>query len=309
MAETILRQTIIMLILILVGVLCAKTKIISKDTNKQLSTFVLQIVNPVLILMSFQKEYRPELAKNLLVTFGLSLLVFVVMILLSIILVHKGEGRDTAVERFAATYSNCAFMGIPLIQALYGSEGVFYLTAFITVFNFFVWTHGVIMLSGQRNIKEVVRVFYSPTIIAIAVGIITFFFQISIPEIPKTALQFIADINTPLAMIVSGVTISQTNIIKILKKGGVYYICLLKLLVIPLAATLVLSLFDIDEKIRLTIIISAAAPPAAMGTMLSLKYGKNSVYSSEIFTAGTILSIGSMPLIVKIAEKIGFLLA
>lgn len=110
-------------------------------------------------------------------------------------------------------------------------------------------------------------------------------------------------------MIVSGVTISQTNILKMLKKGGVYYICLLKLLVIPLAATLVLSLFDIDEKVRLTVIIAAAAPPAAMGTMLSLKYGKNSIYSSEIFTAGTILSIGSMPLIVKIAEKIGYLLA
>lgn len=305
MAFTILKQTIIMLMLILVGVLCAKTKIISKETNKQLSSFVLQIVNPVLILMSFQTDYRPELAKNLMITFGLSVLAFAVMILASYIFVRKGNGRETAIERFAATYSNCAFMGIPLLNALFGAEGVFYLTAFITIFNFSVWTHGVIMISGERNIKQVVKVLYSPTIIAIALGIITFFAQIKIPAVPAQALQFIADINTPMAMIVSGVTISQTKILDILKKPGIYYVSLLKLVIIPLIVTAVLALFDIDEKVRLTVIIAASAPPAAMCTLFALKYGKNSIYSSEIFAAGTILSIATLPLIVKIAEKVG----
>jgi hypothetical protein len=302
MAFTILKQTIIMLMLILVGVLCAKTKIISKDTNKQLSTFVLQIVNPVLILLSFQTDYRPELAKNLLITFGLSVLAFLIMIVAATLLVRKKEGRETAIERFSATYSNCAFMGIPLINALFGTEGVFYLTAFITVFNLAVWTHGVILISGEKDLKQVVKVFYSPTIIAIVLGIIMFFTQIKIPSVPSQALQFIADINTPMAMIVSGVTISQTNILNLLKKPGIYYISLLKLIVIPLIVTFVLALFPIDEKVRLTVIIAAAAPPAAMCTLFSIKYGKNSLYSSEIFTAGTVLSIITLPLIVKIAE-------
>ena len=100
MALTILKQTIIMLILIMVGILCSKTKIISKDTNKQLSSFVLQIVNPVLIFMSFQTDYRPELAKNLLITFGLSVLAFAVMIGASMLLVRRGEGRETAFDAF-----------------------------------------------------------------------------------------------------------------------------------------------------------------------------------------------------------------
>lgn len=305
MAATILNQTIIMLLLIMVGVICAKTKIISKETNKQLSTFVLQVVNPVLILMSFQTEYRSELAKNLVITFGLSVLAFAVMIGSSMLFVRKGEGRETAVERFAATYSNCAFMGIPLLNALFGAEGVFYLTAFITVFNFFVWTHGVILLSGERDFRQVAKVFYSPTIIAIALGIIMFFARIKIPSVPAQALEFIANINTPMAMIVSGVTMADTNLLKLLKKPGIYYISILKLLVIPIILALVLSLFDIDEKVRLTVIIAASAPPAAMGTLLSIKYGRNSLYASEIFTAGTILSIATLPIIVKITEKIG----
>ncbi len=302
MANTILKQSIIMLMLIIVGIVCSKTKIISKDTNKQLSTFVLQVVNPVLILMSFQKEYRPELAKNLLITFALSVMAFVIMIAASMIFVRKKEGRETEIERFASTYSNCAFMGIPLINALFQSEGVFYLTAFITVFNMFVWTHGVIMLSGERNFKQVVKVFYSPTIIAIALGLVTFFAQIKIPSVPAQALQFIADINTPMAMIVSGVTIAGTNLKGLLKQPGVYYISLLKLVIVPLILIAVLAPMPIDEKVRMTVVVAASAPPAAMCTLLSLKYNKNSLYSSEIFAVGTILSIATLPLMVKITE-------
>ena len=293
-----------MLVLILVGILCSKTKIISQDTNRQLSSLVLQVVNPVVILMSFQTDYRPELAKNLLITFGLSAAAFIIMITVSYILVRSKPQRDTAIERFASTYSNCGFMGIPLMNALFGAEGVFYLTAFITVFNISVWTHGVILISGEKNLKQAIKVLYSPTIIAIALGIVMFFAQIKIPSVPAQALQFIADMNTPLAMLVSGITISQTNVIKLLKKPRIYYICLLKLIVIPLILMTGLTLLDIDEKVRMTVLVATAAPPAAMCTLFALRYGKNSLYSSEIFAAGTVLSVATLPAIVKVAEKI-----
>jgi predicted permease len=135
-----------------------------------------------------------------------------------------------------------------------------------------------------------------------------FFTKIRIPSVPTQALEFISSMNTPLAMIVSGVTIADTNIPQLLKNTRIYLICLLKLLVVPLILIMVLSLFDIDEKVRLTVVIAASAPPAAMGTLLSLKYGKNSLYASQIFAAGTILSIATLPLLVKITEKIGCIL-
>lgn len=308
MASTILKQTIIMLILILVGVLCSKTKIISKETNKELSRFVLQIVNPVLILMAYQADYQTELVKNLLITFALSILAYAVMIGSAYIFIRNKEGRETSIERFSTIYSNCGFMGIPLMNALFGSEGVFYLTAFITVFNFIAWTHGIILISGEKSVKQVVKVFYSPTIIAIVLGIVMFFTQIKIPAVPAKALEFISGMNTPLAMIVSGVTMADTNILKLLKKPGIYYINFLKLILIPIILIAVLSLFDIDEKVRLTVIVAASAPPAAMCTLQCIKYNKNSLYSSEIFTFGTILSIATLPIIVKIAENIGCIL-
>lgn len=302
MAETILNQTIIMLILIAVGVLCAKLKIISSDTNRELSKFVLQVVNPVVIFMSYQKEYETRLVKNLLITFALSVLAFAVILAVAYIFVRKKDGRHTEVERFSSIYSNCAFMGIPLMSALFGDEGVFYLTAFITVFNLVVWTHGVIIISGEKNMKEVVKVFYSPTMIAIVLGILTFFLKIKLPAVPESALNFIKEINTPMAMIVSGVTISATNVPKLLKNTRLYFICLVKLIIIPAVLALVMSLFSVDEEVRMTVIVAAASPPAAMCTLFCIKYNKNSVYASEIFTAGTILSVLTLPVIVKLTE-------
>lgn len=309
MSLTILKQTIIMLILITVGIVCSKTKIISKESNKDLSKFVLQVVNPVMIFMSYQTDYKPELVKNLLLTFVLSLGAYTVTILLAYLLIPSKKGRETELERFSAIYSNCGFMGIPLVNALFGMEGVFYLTAFITVFNLIVWTHGIILISGEKSMKNIVKVLYSPTIIAIVIGIITFFLQIRLHEVPAKALEFISQLNTPMAMIVSGVTMAETNVLKLLKKGGIYYICFLRLLLIPAILAALLSPLGISEKVRLTVIVAASAPPAAMCTLQCIRYGRNSVYASEIFTAGTILSVLTLPLVVEFTELLTKILA
>lgn len=309
MSLTILKQTIIMLILITVGILCSKTKIISKESNKDLSKFVLQVVNPVMIFMSYQTDYKPELVKNLLLTFVLSLGAYAVTILLVYLLIPSKKGREIEVERFSAIYSNCGFMGIPLVNALFGMEGVFYLTAFITVFNLIVWTHGIILISGEKSMKNIIKVFYSPTIIAIFLGIITFFLQIRLHEVPAKALEFISQINTPMAMIVSGVTMAETNVLKLLKKGRVYYVCFLRLILIPAILAALLSPLEISEKVRLTVIVAASAPPAAMCTLQCIRYGRNSVYASEIFTAGTILSVLTLPLVVEFTELLTKILA
>lgn len=309
MSLTILKQTIIMLILITVGILCSKTKIISKESNKDLSKFVLQVVNPVMIFMSYQTDYKPELVKNLLLTFVLSLGAYAVTILLAYLLIPSKKGREIEVERFSAIYSNCGFMGIPLVNALFGMEGVFYLTAFITVFNLIVWTHGIILISGEKSMKNIIKVFYSPTIIAIFLGIITFFLQIRLHEVPAKALEFISQINTPMAMIVSGVTMAETNVLKLLKKGRVYYVCFLRLILIPAILAALLSPLEISEKVRLTVIVAASAPPAATCTLQCIRYGRNSVYASEIFTAGTILSVLTLPLVVEFTELLTKILA
>ena len=286
----------------LIGALSAKTGLISASANKDLSKFVLQVVNPVVIFMSYQTELKAELVKKLLLTFALSALAMAVMLVGAYLFIRPREGSNTEIERFSSIYSNCGFMGIPLVNAMFGMEGVFCLTAFITVFNLTVWTHGVILITGEKDVKSVLKVLRSPTMIAIAVGLLAFFLKIRLPEIPSKALGYISELNTPLAMVVSGVTISQTSFAGIVKKTGVYRVCFSKLILLPFILIVIFSLFPIDEQVRMTVLVAAAAPPAAMCTLLCIRSGKDSLYASEIFTAGTILSVITLPIVVKFTE-------
>lgn len=309
MANTILDQTIIMLILIVVGVLCFKAHIISRESNKDLSKLVLQVVNPAVIFMSYQTDYKSELVRNLLLTFALSVGSMAILIAAAYIFIRKKEDRETEIERFSAIYSNCGFMGIPLMNALFGMEGVFYLTAYITAFNIIVWTHGIILISGEKDIKKVIKVFYSPTIISIVLGIICFFLKLRLPEVPSRAFNFVVQLNTPLAMIVSGVTMAETDIPELLKNKRVYIVCALRLLLLPAILSVLLSLLPLDEKVCMTVIVAAAAPPAAMCTLQCIRYGRNSVYASELFTAGTVFSVATLPMMVRITEYLTKILA
>lgn len=150
------NQIIIMFIILIIGAFCYLKGIITKDGTKQLSSFALNIINPVLIFMSYQSKYDKSLVHGLLWSFLLSAISYAVTILLTYVLIRK-KTPDLAVERVSSIYSNCAFMCIPLINGIYGSEGVLYLTAYLTFFNVLIWTHGLMTMKGERDFSSLVK--------------------------------------------------------------------------------------------------------------------------------------------------------
>lgn len=305
LTSLVIQQSFIMLLLISTGVLAFKTNIITKNGSREISKLVLDIVNPIIILSSFQKEFNTSLVKNLMISAGLSVLSFIITITLSTLVTRNNKNNpDADIERFSCIYSNCAFMGIPLVNALFGSEGVFYLTAFIAVFNIFVWTHGVMTISGTKNFDSFRKALISPSFIAIFIGLITFIARIELPDILSKTLTYIGDMNTPLAMITAGINISQTNILKAFQKPTIYFTALIRLIIIPLILILIMKPMNINETVTMTVIIAGAAPSAAMCTLLSMQYNKNSLYASEIFAVTTILSTITLPVIITIFQAI-----
>ena len=135
MAWIILKQAAIMLLLNLVGIIAYRTKIVDKNGGRQFSSFVLEIVTPVLVVNAYSEvEYEFRLVVNMLWTFLIAAISYVVAITAAYLLIRRKAGRETEIERFSVIYSNCGFMGIPLASALLGNEGVFYATAFLTIF-------------------------------------------------------------------------------------------------------------------------------------------------------------------------------
>ncbi len=302
MAGIVLNQAVIMFIIILVGAGCFKLNLLSKEAVSQISGLVLKVVNPIVILMAYQKEYKPELVRNLGRTFILSAAAYVIAMAVSYLCIRNKEGRETVIERFSCIYSNCGFMGIPLVMAMFGYDGVFYLTAFLTVFNALVWSHGVMQMSGEKSLKSLGKVLRSPAIIAIVIGMILFFARIELPPVIAETFEEIGSLNSPLAMIVAGATIIQTDLLKVFRKPRIFYICFLKLLLIPVLTILLFLLFPYDKTVEMTVLAAIAAPSAAICTMQCLNYHRNAAYASELFGVTTLFSIATMPLMMVIYE-------
>lgn len=302
MAQIVLYQAVSMFLLILVGAGCFKLHLLSKETVSQISGLVLKIINPVVIFMAYQREFQPELVKNLGWTFLFSLVAYGIAMAVSYLCIRNKEGRETVIERFSCIYSNCGFMGIPLVKSMFDYEGVFYLTAFLTVFNALVWSHGVMQMSGERSLKSLGKVLRSPAIIAIILGMLFFFIRIPLPDIVSETLDSLGNLNTPLAMIVAGATIIQTDLLKTFRKPRVFYISFIKLILIPVLITGIFMLIPGEKIVEMTVLAAMAAPSAAICTMQCLNYNRNAAYASELFGVTTLFSVATMPLMMILYE-------
>lgn len=299
----VLKQVIIMALLILTGVICYKTNVISKEASKSLSSLVLMVVNPIVIIVSYQVEFDKKLLKGLLLALLFSVISIGAAIILSHILLRK-KGERLSLERFSCIYSNCGFMGIPLVNGVYGSEGVFYLTAFMTVFNILVWTHGVFMMKGEFKWKMIVKAVKTPVIIATVLGFVLFIAKIQLPAIVFETLSFLGNMNTPLAMIAAGVTIAQTNILQSLKNPRLYLVAVISLIIVPAVSSLILCFMPASSIVTGTVILASACPAAATGTLFAIRFKRDSLYASELFAVTTLLSIITLPVVMSVAQKL-----
>ncbi len=303
LVTTVFNQIVIMLILMMIGMASYKIKLVDTGTNKKLSDLVLMLVNPILIFMSYQREFDAKLLHGLLISILLAIITHGVAIALSVPFIHrKKQENNHVIERFAVVYSNCGFIGIPLVNGIFHSEGVFYITAYMTVFNLFVWTHGVIIMTGKKDRRTLISAILSPAMLATFVGFLFFLTRIKIPSILYSSLNYIGEMNTPLAMLVAGVTIAQTNIIELVKRVRLYYVAIVKLFIVPLVLVLVYRMFPIPREVILTSILAAACPTAVTINLFCIRFQKDSVYASQLFAVTTILSVISIPVVMMIAN-------
>lgn len=281
-------QTMIMLIIILIGGICYKKEVITSQTSQKLSDILVKVVNPMVIFVSFQMEFNVKVLKGLATVFVLACVAHGMGIVFA-----RFFARDQ-VEAWTMTYSNCGFMGIPLIQALLGAEGVVYLAAYIAVFNLVAWTHGISLMSGekQQDVKSLLKL---PTIIALILGFLAFMLHIRLPEILVEPLDRIGSMNTPLAMLIAGVTIAQSDFMSALKNVRSYFVVACKLLIVPGIFAAVFSFFPIAYMPYVTAVMATACPTAALGTILAVRYHRGEEKASQLFTISTALSMVTLP--------------
>lgn len=308
-ALTVAAQAAIMLILLGVGYGLYKGRLLSDETTKQLSNIALSVIMPIVIFNSYQTQFAPEKLRGLLVALLLSFVAQGLFAAAATIIVRSAN-ENCQTERFALCYSNCAFMGIPLVEAAFGSDGVFYLTAYITAFNVFMWTHGVVLMRGgekrsaKERLKALLKILLSPAILAVLIGLAFFFTGLRLPDILQTPLNYLGSMNTPLAMLVSGATIAKSGLLECFKSRRVYFLQAFKLVIVPVLLTALFvpfQMFGVDGLIVNTVLIAAAAPTASATIMFAYKYGRDEKCASNHFALSTIASVVTIPLIVTLS--------
>lgn len=302
-------QVAIMFIIMAIGILCYKKKMLSESVGAELSRFLMLVVNPCVILHAFHIEYDPSLAKGLIISATLAFLSNIIGVIIATLFIKKNpEKGEYIVERFAIVFSNCGFMGIPLIQAVVGDIGVFYASTYVAVFNLFTWTYGVSLMKGKMNGRDILNVLKSAPIISIVIGLIIFLFSIKLPSVISQPINFLAAVNTPLAMIVTGIYLARTSLADALKNIRIFAVSALRLVAIPVVM-LVIFMFikaenELFEALLIANIIATACPTASSTLMMSRMYEKNAEYASMIITVSTVLSILTIPLIMLLFDKV-----
>lgn len=298
-ATTVINQIISLFLIALVGFYAGKKDIIDENFSNKLSTLIVDITTPFLVISSFSFTYNSNIENNIIKAFIYSFIIFILTPLLVKPLLIKIEKNKRNVLQFAIVFSNCGFMGFPVAQSVFGNEGIIYAAIFNMVFNIFVWTYGVMLFNNTSNFKELKKCLKNPGIISSVIGLLIMIFSIRIHPILLSTMKMIGGLTTPISMLIIGSLLSRSEIKKIVKDKSMYYGSLIKLIFVPLVLYLVSLLFKENSIVLKTFILMQAMPSAAFTTIFAENFNKNKEYAAFIVSFSSLLSIITIPVIIK----------
>lgn len=302
---TVSEQVLILFILIALGFICGKVKFITEKSAKDMTNIVLFFVTPCVIINVFQIDFDKSIFKNLCITALCTVAIYAISILIVNLCIRDKDKSRRAVLRFGTVFSNCGFMSLPLQQAIIGSEGMLYGSAFIAVFNIMLWSYGVICMSGDKKEISVKKLIINPGVLGVIVAVILFITSFRLPTIIAKPVEYMASLNTPLPMLIIGFYLSRSTNISVLRDKGMWQALLLRLVVIPAVSFGLLYICGVRGAILLACIIATSAPAAAATTMFATRYNTDVELSVDYVSVSTLLSILTMSLLVAAAQSLG----
>ena len=300
---TVAQQVAILFVLMGFGAVMRKAKFFRGNAIDGIVNVLILVVTPCLIVDVFQRPFDPSKLKGLGCAFVLAVLIHVILIVLSRFAVRHRDENVRRPLRLAAVFSNAGFMGIPLEQAILGDAGVFYGVVYIVVFNLFMWSWGLKTMSGDMNR---LKMWVNPGTVGLALGAPLFFLSVKLPAVIGVPVHHMANLNTPLAMIVIGYALAGAEFGKVLRTGAVYVATVVRLVACPLLAIAALYPFRaaLDRNMMLAMAIAASAPVAAMVSMFAAKFRRDVDVSVAVVSGTTLLSILTMPVVIALAMSV-----
>lgn len=301
---TVLTQVLMVFALMAVGVLSSRLHFLRDNAAQDITKILIYIVSPCVIFRAFAQPFSKTSATALLISFGCAAILFPLSIIAARC-VFRTKTVPNADQRgileFGVVYSNAGFMGIPLLQAVLGMQGVFLGTAYFAVFNMFCWTHGLSLYGEKPDWKTAWKILCNPNILAIFAGLLCFFCSAKIPKPVSTYIGYLCYMNTPLSMIVIGHSLARLHPRTLVTDKRIWPGVLMRNLAIPVAAFVILRFTGLPRAIWMPTILLSACPVAGYCVMFAGVNGKDTAFPTRLMALSTMLSVVTIPLVVALA--------
>jgi predicted permease len=298
------------------GFFARKKGIIDDVASKRLSTLIIKIGQPMMIISALtEAEFSYENLGDGFLYIGIGIIFHAVMGGLAFVLCKGFKDLDERkITEFSLMFVNGGFIGFPILEALFGAKGLFLAAFFNISFHLFIWSWGVAILARKRSdIKLTVRkIFINLGSIPCLIGVLIYMLVIPFPGFALPAFLskfflYLSNLCTPISVLITGALLATRTPKQIFGSGKIYYFSAMKLLVLPLIVCVICKLIGLSQDMTLFVTVEAALPAASSITMFSEIYGLNSGYASQTVGTSSLLSVGTLPLVLLVAQWIASL--
>ncbi|UZW13537.1 AEC family transporter [Clostridium pasteurianum] len=302
-----LNLQLAMLILIIIGIISRKRKIININAQKCLSNLLIYLILPCNIIISFQGKLTSGLIKNSLAAFCISLVIQIISIFLGKLLFRRFSDKMQPVMNYGLICSNSSFIGLPVINNIFNSTGVLYTSIFQIPIRITMWTSGLTQFTGRKVdengkkqpvfTKQTIKsLIFHPCIIAVFLGLLIMAFSIKLPDSINRSITFMSQCTIPISMIVIGCILSECKVSQIFDKST-FYFTFIRLISFPLLVFVLLKLLKVDPLIIGVSTLLTGMPAGATTAILADKYGCDAAFASAVIFISTIFSIVTVPIL------------
>ncbi len=289
-------------VILALGFLLGKLKLISPKTNKDLVNLLLTVFMPASLFMAFPTSYNDATSDLFKAGLLAGVLVMTALIIASKLIFNKKLYDDKLryESQFALVFNNATFLGYPIISSTFGEQGVIPYCGFIIAFNIALFSYGVYLFKHKVDGKLILGVLTNPNIIAVILGVVVFITGFQLPSFATDAIRFTGNATTALSVICVGYMLSNAKIFKLIKKWKLIITAASQLIIGPLIAYWLTTLLGFPPEVVAVCTLIQALPTATSLGLFASKYGGDQTEASELVTVSTILSIFLMPLMVSL---------
>lgn len=282
-------------LLILMGIYARKKGIITNENRKKFTDLIIEIILPCNIVYSFLINWSYEILINCLTVFIVAIITQILYVILSKMLFKKSEKDRQAVLRYAIICSNAGFLGNPIVESVYGSQGLLFASVALIPLRFAMWSSGLSLFTKTDGKSTAKKLITHPCIIAVFVGFVLMITQIQLPEFLLNTISGIGKCNTAISMIVIGSILADIKLKEIMDKE-LFHFSAIRLILIPIVIFTILKLFKVDSLVIGVIVLLSAMPAGSTTVMLADKYNGNTKFATSCLFLSTVLSLITIPL-------------